>query len=163
MRGPQVESLVSLSWCIRQGTCGEGDGDADYPPLVYTLKLLYSWRRRLLTVWVDSAKSANMTDEKGETWSASEMSKVRSRPESLVADCSTPALERRRRQFSVHQQCPSPNCSICQWLDLRKNISYNIRIKSWFTNFYYDHVNPYHYHQAWIKPWCLSLYNRRTF
>ena len=29
-----------------------------------------------------------MTDEKGETWSPSGMSKVRSRPESLVADCS---------------------------------------------------------------------------
>ena len=35
MRGPQVESLVYLSWCIRQGTRGEGDWDADYlPPLV---------------------------------------------------------------------------------------------------------------------------------
>jgi len=31
--GPQLESLVSLSWCIRQGTHGEGDGDADYLPL----------------------------------------------------------------------------------------------------------------------------------
>ena len=30
--GPQVESLVSLIWCIRQGTRGEGDGDADYLP-----------------------------------------------------------------------------------------------------------------------------------
>ena len=30
-----MESLVSLSWCIRQGTRGEGDGDADYlPPLI---------------------------------------------------------------------------------------------------------------------------------
>jgi len=27
-----VESSVSLSWCIRQGTRGEGDGDADYLP-----------------------------------------------------------------------------------------------------------------------------------
>ena len=28
--------MVSLSWCIRQGTRGEGDGDADYlpPPLL---------------------------------------------------------------------------------------------------------------------------------
>jgi len=34
MRGPQVESLVSLSWCTRQGTRGEGDGDADYLPPV---------------------------------------------------------------------------------------------------------------------------------
>jgi len=32
IRGPQVESLVSLSWCIRRGTRGEGDGDADYLP-----------------------------------------------------------------------------------------------------------------------------------
>jgi len=30
---------------------------------------------------------SRMTDEKGETWSPSGMSKVRSRPESLVADC----------------------------------------------------------------------------
>jgi len=27
-----VESLVSLGWCIRRGTRGEGDGDADYLP-----------------------------------------------------------------------------------------------------------------------------------
>ena len=33
-----------------------------------------------------------MTDEKGETWSLSGMSKVRSRPESLVTDCSMHAL-----------------------------------------------------------------------
>ena len=33
-----------------------------------------------------------MTDEKGKTWSPSGMSKVRSRPESLVADCSMHAL-----------------------------------------------------------------------
>jgi len=33
-----------------------------------------------------------MTDEKGETWSPFGMSKVRSRPESLVADCSMRAL-----------------------------------------------------------------------
>ena len=31
---------------------------------------------------------SHMTDEKGETWSPFGMSKVRSRPESLVADCS---------------------------------------------------------------------------
>jgi len=31
---------------------------------------------------------SRMTDEKGETWSPSGMSKVRSGPESLVADCS---------------------------------------------------------------------------
>jgi len=31
---------------------------------------------------------SHMTDEKGETWSLSGMSKVRSRPETLVADCS---------------------------------------------------------------------------
>ena len=33
------------------------------------------------------------TDEKGETWSPSGMSKVRSMPESLVADCSTHVLQ----------------------------------------------------------------------
>ena len=27
-----MESLVSLGWCIRRGTRGEGDGDADYLP-----------------------------------------------------------------------------------------------------------------------------------
>jgi len=27
-----VEYLVSLSWCICQGTHGEGDGNADYLP-----------------------------------------------------------------------------------------------------------------------------------
>ena len=55
---------------------------------VYMIKLLY---------WINCA----MSDEKGETWSASKMSQVRTRPESLVADCSTPALqppERRGRQ-----------------------------------------------------------------
>ena len=36
---------------------------------------------------------SRMTDEKGETWSTSGMSKVRSRPESLVADCSMHALQ----------------------------------------------------------------------
>jgi len=36
---------------------------------------------------------SHMTDEKGETWSPSGMSKVRSRPESLVADCSMHALQ----------------------------------------------------------------------
>jgi len=30
--GLQVESLVSLGWCIRRGTRGEGDGDTDYLP-----------------------------------------------------------------------------------------------------------------------------------
>ena len=34
MRGPQVESLVSLGWCIRRGTWEEGDGDADYLPAI---------------------------------------------------------------------------------------------------------------------------------
>jgi len=34
-----VESLVSLSWCIRQDTRGEGDGDADYLPPHNLLKI----------------------------------------------------------------------------------------------------------------------------
>jgi len=36
---------------------------------------------------------SHMTDEKGETWSPSGMSKVTSRPESLVTDCSMHALQ----------------------------------------------------------------------
>ena len=42
----------------------------------------YRSRRRHVT------HVSRMTDEKGETWSPSGISKVRSRPESLVADCS---------------------------------------------------------------------------
>jgi len=34
-----------------------------------------------------------MTGDKGETWSPFAMSQVRSRPESLVADCSMPMLQ----------------------------------------------------------------------
>ena len=34
-----MESSVSLSWCIRQGTRGEGDEDADYlPPLACLIR-----------------------------------------------------------------------------------------------------------------------------
>ena len=36
---------------------------------------------------------SHMTDEKGETWSPSGMSKERSRPESVVADCSMHVLQ----------------------------------------------------------------------
>jgi len=36
---------------------------------------------------------SRVTDEKGETWSPSGKSKVRRRPESLVADCSMHALQ----------------------------------------------------------------------
>jgi len=39
-----VESLVSLSWCIRQGTRGEGDEDADYLPPGYH-SVLRTWMR----------------------------------------------------------------------------------------------------------------------
>ena len=38
------------------------------------------------------------TDGKGETWSPSKMSAVRSRPESLVADCSMPSLQPLKRR-----------------------------------------------------------------
>jgi len=42
---------------------------------------------------------SRMTDEKGETWSPARMSEVRSRPESLVADCSMHALHSLCKQF----------------------------------------------------------------
>jgi len=50
-----VESLVSLSWCIRQGTHGEGDGDADYLPPQHEL-LCCNDCRRLWSVatWIRS-------------------------------------------------------------------------------------------------------------
>ena len=57
---------------------------------------------------------SHMTDEKGETWSPSGMSKVRSRPESLVADCSMHALrplERRGRQ-AVAFLTPPPTIAL---------------------------------------------------
>jgi len=46
-------------------------------------------------------QASRMTDEKGETWSPSEMSQVSSRPESLVADSSTPAVQPPERR--AHQ------------------------------------------------------------
>ena len=56
---------------------------------------------------MDNAKVSRMTDEKSETfWSPFGMSKVRSRPESLVADYSMPALQppeqRGRHVFIEH-------------------------------------------------------------
>jgi len=51
------------------------------------------------------------TDEKGETWSPFGMSEVRSWPESLVADCSMPALQpperRGRHDMTVSKHCPA--------------------------------------------------------
>jgi len=57
-----------------------------------------------------------MTDEIFETWSASEMSEVRTRPESLVADCSTPALQppERRGQKEYPDESTAPAVSWCQ-------------------------------------------------
>jgi len=65
------------------------------------LKLLYSSMQMSADHRSRQCHISRMTDKKGETWSPSRMSKVRSRPESLVADCSTHALqplERRGRQ-----------------------------------------------------------------
>ena len=51
-------------------------------------------RRRPPTVRTDSGvQVSRITDGKGETWSFSDMSQVRNRPKSLVADCSMPALQ----------------------------------------------------------------------
>jgi len=48
-----VESLVSLSWCIRQGTRGEGDGDADYLDLylISTMRLTVDNDKLQQNVW----------------------------------------------------------------------------------------------------------------
>ena len=57
---------------------------------------------------------SRMTDEKGETWSPSGMSKVRSRPESLVADWSMHVLqppERRGRRSRVARRVDG-TCSV---------------------------------------------------
>jgi len=43
--------------------------------------------------WSRRRHVSHMTDEEGETWSPSGMSKVRSKPKSLVADCSMHALQ----------------------------------------------------------------------
>jgi len=56
------------------------------------LKLLHSSTQTSADHQSGQRQVSHMTDEKGETWSPSGMSKVRSRPESLVADCSVPAL-----------------------------------------------------------------------
>ena len=41
---------------------------------------------------------SRMTNENGETWSPCDMTKVRSRPESQVADCSMHALQPSERR-----------------------------------------------------------------
>ena len=57
------------------------------------LKLLHSSTQTTADGLNGPRQVSHMTDEKGETWSPFGMSKVRSRPESLVADCSMPALQ----------------------------------------------------------------------
>jgi len=61
------------------------------------LRLLHSSMQTSADYQSGQRQVSRMTAEKGETWSPFEMSKVRSRPESLVADCSTPALQPRER------------------------------------------------------------------
>jgi len=46
----------------------------------------------------DVCKVSRMTVEESETWSPFGMSKVRSRPESVVADCSIPVLQPLKRR-----------------------------------------------------------------
>jgi len=63
-----------------------------------------------------------MTDEKGKTWSPSGMSKVRTRPESLVADCS---------MHEVHVM----RCNDISHCQIRYSILFvvclNLTLKSW--------------------------------
>ena len=56
------------------------------------LKLLHSSMQTSADYRSRRRHVSRVTDEKGETWSPSGMSKVRSRPESVVADCSMHAL-----------------------------------------------------------------------
>jgi len=46
--GLLVESLVFLGWCMRRGTRWEGDGDADYLPLL----LLLSTEQKIMTAYL---------------------------------------------------------------------------------------------------------------
>ena len=57
------------------------------------LKLLHSSMQTSADRRSRRRQASRMTDEKGETWSPFEMSKLRSMPKSLVADCSMPALQ----------------------------------------------------------------------
>ena len=61
------------------------------------LKLLHSSMQTSADYRSRRRHVSRMTDEKGETWSPSGMSKVKSRPESPVADCSMHAKARSPR------------------------------------------------------------------
>jgi len=60
---------------------------------VYNAKLSYSSTQMLADGLKRQRQVSRMTDKKDDTWSPSEMSQVKSRPESLVADSSTPSLQ----------------------------------------------------------------------
>ena len=60
-----------------------------------------------------------MTDEKGETWSPSGMSKVRSSPKSLVADCSMHALQPPER-CSRQREADEPTALVVSWCQLSR-------------------------------------------
>ena len=57
------------------------------------LKLLYSSLQTSANGLNRQQQVSRMTDKKGQTWSPFGMSKVKSRPEFLVAGCSMPALQ----------------------------------------------------------------------
>jgi len=80
------------------------------------LKLLHSSMQTSTDRQSGQRQVSHMTDEKGETWSPFGMSKVRSRPESLLADCYMPTLqppERHGRQ-GWPDESKVPAVSWCQ-------------------------------------------------
>jgi len=89
--------------CYHHNSCGPGNFTKFISKTVAQLNADVC-RRSERTVQV-----SRMTDDKGETWSPFGLSKVRSRPESPVADCSMPVLqppERCGRSTSQrHMQC----------------------------------------------------------
>ena len=80
--------LLQMSWItvLLSHSCGGTLQNLDLKLLHSSMQMSADHRSRRRHV-------SQMTDEKGETWSPFGMSKVRSRPESLVADCFMHALQ----------------------------------------------------------------------
>jgi len=80
--------LLQMSWItvLLSHSCGGTLQNLDLKLLHSSMQMSADHRSRRRHV-------SQMTDEKGVTWSPFGMSKVRSRPESLVADCFMHALQ----------------------------------------------------------------------